>query len=323
MPRLLRLRKWYGFTLIELLVVIAIIAILVGLLLPAVQKVREAAARTTCQDNLHNLCLAIHNLAGHNDQRLPTSDGLYPSGTGWPNKPGQAYGSVFYHMLPELDQGPMYLQTFWNDPQTNYGYGQVLDYNGAGTPKVFRCPSDPSPDIHYVVSWDPNPIVITGTISYAGNFQVFNWEGNFAQLPSTFQDGTSQTVLFADAYAQCGWQPRVAGNGQAVSFGYDLGSAMPPGAPGDYGVTLDPTLSGEGIQSKSKFQVQPLPGYISDPLAEPITICRGQLANSPHAGGIQVGLADGSVRNVNQGVSATTWWTALTPADGDVLGSDW
>src|SRR5262245_35274462 len=134
MPRLSRIRRWNGFTLIELLVVIAIIAILVGLLLPAVQKVREAAARTTCQDNLHNLCLALHNLAGNNEGFLPSSDGLYPSGTGWPTKDGQAIGIAYFHVLPYLDMAPTYKSSYDNDysPTGAYyydGYNCLISFS--------------------------------------------------------------------------------------------------------------------------------------------------------------------------------------------------
>src|SRR2546421_489364 len=95
-------RRSSGFTLIELLVVIAIIAILIGLLLPPVQKVREAAARAKCQNNLKQIALACHN-ADSAQGRLPPAAGTYG---------GAYYGPMFFHLLPYLEQ-----QALW---QTGY-----------------------------------------------------------------------------------------------------------------------------------------------------------------------------------------------------------
>src|SRR5438445_6891093 len=99
--RLLKQRRLLGFTLIELLVVIAIIGILVGLLLPAIQKIREAAARTSCLSKLRQLVIATHN---HQD-----AQGSFPPGYGgvgsWPFN-GSAYGSTFFHLLPFIEAQP-------------------------------------------------------------------------------------------------------------------------------------------------------------------------------------------------------------------------
>src|ERR1700730_11566037 len=114
MPHTLR-RAVGAFTLIELLVVIAIIAILIGLLVPAVQKVREAAARAQCTNNLKQLVLAMHNLADTNSTKLPPGIGDFPKnnqgvrcGGNGANGAGNAFGGTLFFLLPYIEQDPLY-----------------------------------------------------------------------------------------------------------------------------------------------------------------------------------------------------------------------
>src|SRR5947209_7734546 len=130
-------RRRRGFTLIELLVVIAIIALLIGMLLPAVQKVRAAAARTKCLNNLKQLATAAHNYHAERDTFPP---GLEFPWLGDPPRPG---GSLFVWLLPYLEQGALYQQWDFFNAANNYAGGKAS--RTASVLRVLVCPSDQLP----------------------------------------------------------------------------------------------------------------------------------------------------------------------------------
>jgi prepilin-type N-terminal cleavage/methylation domain-containing protein len=292
----------FAFTLIELLVVIAIIGILVGLLLPAVQKVREAANSVQCSNQLRQLGLAAHNC---ND-----TIGRLPPGLGWfPNTsaPG-AYGTILFHLLPYLEQDNLYRQSAYG-PYYLAGVNNVMSY----PIKLFRCPSDPSTGANGVVTdlagtaW--------GTSSYAGNAQVFcqvyangvmaNPQGA-ARIPTTFSDGTSNTLLFSEKYAVCTNSTYLEG-GDFWAY-WLTGANIQPCHPG-----FEVSWTGYSIGPGSKFQRQPTP-YQGN--------CDPTLASSPHSAGIHAGMADGSVRFLSSAISPYTWWYLCTPDGGETIPPD-
>jgi prepilin-type N-terminal cleavage/methylation domain-containing protein len=178
-----------GFTLIELLVVIAIIAILIGLLLPAVQKVREAAARTTAHNNLKQLGVAVHN-AHDTHHKTPMMYGTY----------GGQDGTVFYHLLPYLEQDNLWRQgpnvarqvpvkVFQHPSDVTYGNG-VFELTAA---------ADIPPWASGSTTW--------GLSSFSANWQFFGDQGTKITDAS---DGSSTTIMFNEKYA-------VAKNGGNVS----------------------------------------------------------------------------------------------------------
>jgi prepilin-type N-terminal cleavage/methylation domain-containing protein len=313
-------RSRCGFTLIELLVVIAIIGVLIAMLLPAIQKVRDAAARAQCQNNLKQIGLATLNCSDTNFQQLPPALGFYSvqSGVG-------PYNTNTW-ILPFMEQQ----NTFSMVPT----YMSISDQNTAYPPlKVFMCPADMT---NINLPYGPPPGSKTGSamgltsyaLVFAGGCTVNTtgspptiptatasgpivncyglWPlGGGSTYPASISDGTSNTIFWAELLGYCPYWPRYwsintvsLATGDYTYVGFQEGFPGPP-------------------------QQNPPNAYFYPGLDPSICHQYDYNAMSAHTAVVQVGMGDGSVRALTQGMSHYTYNLALIPNDGLVLGSDW
>jgi prepilin-type N-terminal cleavage/methylation domain-containing protein len=344
-----------GFTLIELLVVIAIIAILIGLLLPAVQKVREAAGRAQSQNNLKQLALACHSA---NDARgkLPpgwtvsTTPTQTPQNVGpWALSGNGPAGNLFYFLLPYIEQNAIYgdgtgmfrqvgdmdirtnvIKTFISPTDANKFPGNLIPdkYNNATNPAVYG-----------ITRKADGTIIET---PWAGSCYAYNWRffgSQFSDLGAPYSapdirplydnstnrwnaqaklssvpDGTSNTIMLAEKAMQCG-------TGSTLNPRTDGGNMWGSGAPVVYSTTNAQRrpwknwFAGEFVAAIKKFQTTPT-----------LDACDPDTATAFTQGGVQVGMADGSVRTVAPGVTSGTtvanpgvWPLLVLPQDGMVI----
>ncbi|MBI2804801.1 MAG: DUF1559 domain-containing protein [Planctomycetes bacterium] len=285
-----------GLTLIELLVVVFLVGILIALLLPAVQNVREGAAITQSLNNLRQIALGLHHLGGANRGRLP--------GMVWWDRSFR--GNTFIELLPYLERREAY-DSHTNPQAANSGlalqipvFVNPLDRSyGAGNPGIFPAVA-------------PERLSVS---SYALNAQFFAFYPRMASIT----DGTSQTVWLTEHYA---W------NCNGTSFVYSIGPASPwrPMQPATFAhggpiagrptpADFFPITAGNPPQSSATdgrtFQLAP---RIDD--------CDPRLPNASSPRGLQIALADGSARLISSSISPQFFWALVTPNGGEVVNLD-
>lgn len=310
MLRIPLFRRLKGFTLIELLVVIAIIAILVGLLLPAVQKVREAAARTESLNNLKQLVLAGHDRASSRQDRLPYAYVRFRSRTG--NQYNRT--NYFAEILPEFEQQNVYNRLRHDGDVV----ASAWRHRGAMSNtfvKTFIAPADPTEVRHanHRMSY-----AVNATVLFRRNFGNIRDHGRaigeqtLTKIASA--DGTHNTILLAERAAR--YRVQTGANSFNTNWSEPIGSEHRHLLIEQYYRGSRPPQqafhSGGVSQSANRLAVRKSPANENT-----------RFIPTAFSGGLNVGLCDGSTRTINPGISAITFHNALGWNDGAVLGSDW
>ena len=320
------MRHRRAFTLIELLVVIAIIAILIGLLVPAVQKIRDSAARTQCQNNLKQLGLATHNYL--------TTLKVFPAGA-TQNQSQWAF-AVQAQLLPYVEQDNLKRLVDFTIPlTTGTGGSQVLNpvhQNAARLPvAIFVCPSDSGPTLfqNNGAEWSPNNYMVNmGTALTAQSLAMANdgmvWYTSKLRMTHV-RDGSSNTLLFAEALRGNNTLTAAAAPAdpirQYASFG---GSGNPPLLSDAFcaAATRWAGTRGSTWLWGREFNVCFTTFHRPN---QKITDCGNNGAGfykaaSLHSGGVNVTLVDGSVRFVNDSIPLDTWRALSTRGGDEIIG---